>query len=1577
MPVHAASLYWDGASTGVDADGGAGMWSTGATTNWATAATGGSNGEWTNGSDAVFGGTGGVVTVSGAVSTASLTFSSPSYTITGGSVTLTGTPVIATGGNNVTLESIISGSAAISKTGTGTLTLAGSGSNTFSGTLTISEGTVKAGKATALGGIAGTIISSGATLDVNGQNLGVEAFTVSGAGVGGAGAIINTGATVLTAIQRMTMTGATTLGGTKNWNVGAGYAVVMGGHTLTKVGANEIGLGATVQTPGHIDIKEGTLSIMDMNMGGSSANTVTVRTGATLNVEDNSSFGRAWSVALEPGSKWRATLGSDDEMSWGGPVSVAGAATFEVYGVNSNMISSGLISGAGSVTKAGTGTWTISKSDYTGGTTVNAGVLRLSTPFPFSTGEGAVRGPVTVNSGAALALAYPWALGTTAGVRVNPLNVMGGLVYNDAGSGTVIAPPVLNLTGGRLETGKNSVPGSTGRYQMNGDAVVNSLAAAAPSVISGAVYLGTGNTGNRSVFNVAEGTAAEDLRIEGAIDGNSPANGLVKRGSGALSLYGQASYKGATLVEDGALLLYGPTSSLAASPVSVAGGARFGVMSGGKSVASLTMQGGSSLVLPAVAGQATVVDGVLDLAGGNITICPIIGGDTPAGTYDLIEAGSITGSGNPVLDLNVFGETRATGSVVVNGNKLQLILTGTGRGLTWNNASAGGIADGTWDMTRENFSNGSGNEAFRAFDSVTFNNLVTGSGRMISLSGDLAPAQVTVDCSKTNYIFNSTGCLVGMGSLVKTGQYSLKLAGPNSYAMTGSITAGGGLLDFDYKTISASSLTLKSGATLSNATIHTGPVTLESGSSNATLSGSAPWTKTTAGTVTLTANNKLTGPGTVSAGQLIVGNLMAPDERFTLGSGPLEISNGAAVTFYNGGTTAGVFYTFNTDVEHTFSGSGNLYFSGISTGSTGRSLFTMKGSDGGFTGPVSINRADLNVTKTGQLGSGPITLIGRTELNVDGATMPNAITITSPNGAAVGNLDLKNATLTGPITLAGGLSNDFYFPVSGSSHCTFSGPIGEAGGAARVYLSTLSPSASNLASSLTLSGASSYTGTTGIGGGLTVNLTGSLGATVVSFGSTGTLAGNGVMGPGATLKISNKGTLKVGMSGGALTVKGDVTLGEITYIAMDVTPDPVMNGPIPVLNYTGTLTGGAANLVMDVPASYRKAEFALTPGLITVDIGTKALVWKGVAGASWDSTTSMNWGSGDAGAATDYFFKGDSVVFNDSGAGGLVAGQSVRPSAIVVDNSAKDYQLAAVITGPCSLSKHGSGMLYLFGANTYTGGTVVDAGRLEVGGSAGSGPVSVAAGATLAGNGTISGPVTLAGTLDPGLSGQSSPGVLSTGPIALSGNYFCQLDQPSGDKLAVTGDLDLTGSTLTLNTTKMATGPAVHVIATYTGTLTGGFTAISGMPPGYELEYDAAGKRVIITRMHFNDWIASFSGLGDTAADGDPDRDGIANLIEYVIGGEPGASDSAMLPTQAIEGGNLVFRYKRSDSSRSITTQKVQWSADAETWTDILIPQSSLAPVTITPNGDMPDDVAVKIPLIPGSMFVRLKVTEL
>lgn len=125
----AAPLYWDGTTTGADADGGDGTWidDSGTTTNWDDVATGGANTSWTNANTdtAVFGGAFGAVTIdAGGVTVGGLQFDTAGYTLSGGVLTF-GAAGSITANENATISSALAGSAAIEKAGTASLTLSG------------------------------------------------------------------------------------------------------------------------------------------------------------------------------------------------------------------------------------------------------------------------------------------------------------------------------------------------------------------------------------------------------------------------------------------------------------------------------------------------------------------------------------------------------------------------------------------------------------------------------------------------------------------------------------------------------------------------------------------------------------------------------------------------------------------------------------------------------------------------------------------------------------------------------------------------------------------------------------------------------------------------------------------------------------------------------------------------------------------------------------------------------------------------------------------------------------------------------------------------------------------------------------------------------------------------------------------------------------------------------------------------------------------------------------------------------------------------------------------------------------
>ena len=112
----------------------------------------------------------------------------------------------------------------------------------------------------------------------------------------------------------------------------------------------------------------------------------------------------------------------------------------------------------------------------------------------------------------------------------------------------------------------------------------------------------------------------------------------------------------------------------------------------------------------------------------------------------------------------------------------------------------------------------------------------------------------------------------------------------------------------------------------------------------------------------------------------------------------------------------------------------------------------------------------------------------------------------------------------------------------------------------------------------------------------------------------------------------------------------------------------------------------------------------------------------------------------------------------------------------------------------------------------------------------------------------------------------------------------------------------------------------------------------------------------------------------------DPDKDGISNSVEFVIGGNPATvSNTALLPTLSVNSTQLVFTYRLSDASAYLNPT-VEYGSDLVGWT---VAQNGVNGVIIgtpTPLESGINQVIVTIPntLASGAkLFARLKVNSL
>jgi hypothetical protein len=139
----------------------------------------------------------------------------------------------------------------------------------------------------------------------------------------------------------------------------------------------------------------------------------------------------------------------------------------------------------------------------------------------------------------------------------------------------------------------------------------------------------------------------------------------------------------------------------------------------------------------------------------------------------------------------------------------------------------------------------------------------------------------------------------------------------------------------------------------------------------------------------------------------------------------------------------------------------------------------------------------------------------------------------------------------------------------------------------------------------------------------------------------------------------------------------------------------------------------------------------------------------------------------------------------------------------------------------------------------------------------------------------------------------------------------------------------------------------------------------------------------------FTTWIEqpAFNTPPLTAAEklpnADPDNDGIQNLVEYALNGNPVVSSQTILPMLDSSGTTFVFDYNRFDDSLTDTVQTFEYGSNLTGWTPILVPTASdtvgAATVTVIP-GTPTDAISISIPKAvagaSGKLFGRLRVVK-
>lgn len=804
----------------------------------------------------------------------------------------------------------VSGDASLIKQGSAALTL--STSNDFSGLTIIQGGTVNVGNVAALGLTnAGTIVTNGAAMNLNGTTLGFEEVFLAGAGPTGAGALVNSGAAQSNAIRRLVLVGDATIGGSQRWDVRGVPAsnivasLVGNGYALTKVGANQIWLANLGSIDlGNVTVAQGMLGFEGVNTVISNSATFTVNSGATLAFSNmfDADFNRNLTLTS-------ATLRNDSGHSiLNGNIAVTGVTTTPV-GEAAVLDLRGIISGAGGLTKNGAGILRLAgPNTFTGNVTVSAGTLMAGNPGAL----GATNGTTIIASGARLDVAA-FNLGaeriTVTGSGINSR----GAIINSLPTAQPNALSFVTLNG-------DTTFGGNGRWDIRANPSGSLLGAFNLTKVSdNDIWLA--NLGSTDLQNITinEGTVG----FQGTTTMGNPASTVTVNSGGALGFYSTAGNilsKVAAL--NSGLITNGIGSNTFTGSISLSGSNHFETVSSSTLVLGGTISGSGffnkagsgTLILTGTnttTSMARITTGTLRIGAGDVSGSysgTISNGATLAfgHSVDVTHAGTIIGPG--VLQklnanaLTLSGANSYTGLTTISAGTLRL---GSATALGTTNGGTTVANGGTLDVN--GFSAGlevittAGGGAVVNHGPVQTNAL-----RFLMLTGN------TTFGGSSRWDLRGAA---GVGALNASTAFSLTKTGANFIAIN-SVTVSSSLGGVS---VQQGTLSLEEGATglgtpsfgatvFSNATLNlhalvnslTKPITLQGGGK---LSHSGPVSggvnSTVTGAITLSSGNGLVENSSLTYSLLLNGAITGGGNLVLTGPGLVQLS---AANNYTGGT---------------------------------------------------------------------------------------------------------------------------------------------------------------------------------------------------------------------------------------------------------------------------------------------------------------------------------------------------------------------------------------------------------------------------------------------------------------------------------------------------------------------------------------------------------------------------------------------------------------------------------------------------------------------------------------------------
>ncbi|MFO0939578.1 MAG: autotransporter-associated beta strand repeat-containing protein [Pirellulales bacterium] len=1321
---------------------------------------------------------------------------------------------LRTGGNNssTTYSGKISGDGRLIKEGSGTMTLAGSAANTFTGGLYVDNGTVAASTDEQLGtgnvevgpsGIgvsAGTVqIDAGTTQTVAGFNLSADSVT------GAKGTLNNSG----------TLTSANGIGNNGTLNNVTSTSIINGDITSSSSISNNGTINGFVWSNGPNATVDNNTATSTINGGLRNQNGSIANNTGTINGGVNNT----------------ATLNSDTATSV-----ITGGLTNRKDARLRNQVSGAILNGdlntSGLITVTG---------DLVGDSTlVNQNTAKLHVKDGNFTGITTLTNSSTNVAGVQVdATRTLGAAAVTNQYRstiVNSGTLQSGSVINNSGTitnntGATVNGGINNAFAGALVTNNGTVNGGiTGNFgtvdSLNANSVIN-------GGVSNSAYVNARGQISGAIVNNAQHTFT-DVTLSHA---QANAAGTVTFGSGPTAQTFNLAVTSGTA---------GGTEGNGTKDVNVVFGAN------PADVGTSSYDPNNNTITVYVAGVANTTVQDIQTAINNGSGFTASGG-TSTGNVDaadgLGQTNTLTGGRNSGTALiRVLAD--ATGSAAQN-TTVSVVNDNT----IANNSAVAAIDSATGDIT------------VRVNGNVGYNGIATAIDNLSGFNASVATSmgdqgyQSTLDTppsasTMTNGVFNVEGNLAADNTLTNGGHLNLNngnLTGITTLTNTGDVFIADGLrLETSTTNNNAGTIDVGYGALLYSTT-----ATNNSSVINVYGEGSV----SSDGTITNNAGGNINfGQGSTAASDV---SELYSDTNTIVNNGQINVDKGVLNTTGNVSGTGTIAMKNGT----TFStGNSNQTITNSMTLAAGSATFDTDGNDATVSGAIS-GSGGLVKTNTGNLTlSGTNTFIGPAAINGGRVTLQGGSAIADSTAVQLnsGSLTVSTAETIGSLATSVGTQTtlDATLTTGGNNtSTTSSGAISGSGGLVKQGTGTMtlnSSSANTFSGGTTVSGGTLSavtneqlgTGSVTVASGATLTTGNSTTQTVAGLNNQGTLS----LGNSSTLYTGanhfiNSGTVNAGTSGsiidsGAITNSGTINFNGGTATLSSGTNSIANTGSINlnsgVVLVKGNLTGnGSINMNNGTTLRSGNANQQIANG-IAVNTGTAIIDTNGnnvnLTGTITGAGTLNKIGAGEL---TWVGINNGNALINS---GVLITSTQSQVGNIQITNGSgvifsqnTNGTYTGNVTGNGSYTKTGSGTVTMTGTSVYTGGTSVVGGTLRVG-NHGTGSiqsnVNVGSSGTLGGGGTVIGNVTTQ-------SGGHIAAGNSIGTLNIIGNFNAtgstidnELNGTTSDLINVTGVATISGATLANQFDPTATYTTrMYRAINATGGISGRFSSVTQANP--------------------------------------------------------------------------------------------------------------------------------------------------